>query len=527
LAYKKPIKRTEREWAALKHWLENPTDAIKDWFKVTPDDWQGDVLNGLFKPTSTVMDRIAMKAAHGPGKTAIDAWAGLIFLNCYENCRVVATAPTFAQLHDVLFPEFAKWSNKLPERMQDEWVISGGHIRHKLAPYDWFAVARTSNQPANLQGFHGSHLLILADEGSAIPPPVFEVIEGALSEAGEDGKVAKLLVGGNPNFNSGELHDAFYKNRDLYDRITITGDKPLLTKLEVEQGGYHEDHGRVYYSPRVKKKYCDIIAKKYGIDSAVYDVRVRGIFPRISDDAIFPLEWAERAALKTPPPFDNVADGFSVICDPSRGGAAETAIGVARKGCLVEIEGHKGMTSAPQVSNQVHEVVLRYKAMGLHLNEIIVDQPGVGGGVIDNLRRDFNYPVRGYDGGKPLVKGVDPDEDCKMFANRRARDHWALRRKLEQNTLPIPYDEVMLAQMASIKYHYNKTEKIQVEGKQDMKDRLGPEASPDRSDVLVMASAPYYSGSEVTSVNITEEDIVSGDDRPTTEYREAMDMGLV
>jgi len=31
------------------------------------------------------------------------------------------------------------------------------------------------------------------------------------------------------------------------------------------------------------------------------------------------------------------------------------------------------------------------------------------------------------------------------------------------------------------------SEKIQIESKQDLKDRLGKEASPDRSDVIVMA----------------------------------------
>lgn len=523
MAYKKPPKRTDREKAAYAHWLSHPVDAIKDWFKVTPDDWQADTLNALFGP----VDRVAMKAAHGPGKTAIDAWAGHIFLNCYEGCRVVATAPTFAQLHDVLFPEFAKWAGRMPERMQDEWVISGGHIRHKNDPYNWFAVARTSNNPANLQGFHGAHLLLLADEASAIPTNVFEVMEGALSEAGDEGKVAKLLMGGNPNFNSGELHDAFYRNAELYHRVTITGDPDLIGSLGIKQGANHPEHGNIFYSARVKKRYVETIAKKYGREGAVFDVRVRGVFPRHSDDAIFPLEWAQRAALVELPNFDPRLDGFSVIVDPSRGGPAETAIGVARKGILLEIEGHRGMTSTHAISNRVKEVVENWQGRGLKLVEVICDLPGVGGGVIDNLRQIHNLPVRAYDGGKPLVKGVDPDDECLMFQNKRARDHWRVRRKLENGNYPIVNDEAMIAQMATIKYTYNKiTEKIQVESKQDMKDRLGPEASPDRSDILVMAGAPHFQEG-VTASDIKEGDIFCGVDRETTIYREEMDEGLV
>jgi hypothetical protein len=524
MAYKKPAARTDREKAAYAHWRANPVEAVKDWMRVTPDDWQGDTLTHLFRDT----DRVAMKAAHGPGKTAIDAWAGWIFLNCFPGCRIPVTAPTFAQLHDVLFPEFAKWSGKMPQRMQDEWVISGGHIRHKSDPYNWFAVARTSNNPANLQGFHGTDLLIIADEASAIAQNVFEVMEGALSEAGEEGKTAKMLMGGNPNFNSGELRDAFYRNKELYDRLTITGDVELLGKLGIQQGEYHPEHGRVYYSKRVKPRYCATMEKKYGKDSAVYDVRVRGLFPRASDDTVIPLEWAERAVLlETPTHFDKVADGFRVIVDPSRGGAAETAICVMIRGIVVWLDGFKGMTSTPQVQNKVHDIVLLWQSKGYRLEEIVVDLPGIGGGLLDNLRRDFNYPCTAYDGGKPLVKGVDPDDDCKMFANARARDWWNVRRLLEQEKIPLPNDDVMVAQLASVKRIYNKQEKILCESKQDMKDRLGDEASPDRADVIIMGYAQRYSDDGVTRIEIREEDIIVGEDRDTAQYADEMAIGLV
>lgn len=520
MAYKKPQERTEQEWRAWNNWLKNPVEAVKELFRATPDDWQAAVLNAVFREGH---DRIAEKAAHGPGKSALDAWITLLFLNGFENSRAVLTAPTYAQVHDVLVPECAKWAGKMPDRVQDEWIMSASHIRHKCAPYEWFAVGRTSNRPENLQGFHGNHLLIIADEASAIQPDVFEVMEGALSEAGEDGRVAKLVMSGNPNFNSGELHDAFKKHRDLYTRFTITGDKTLLDELEVAQGGEHKDHGFVYYSPRVKAKYVNNIVRKYGKDSAVFDVRVRGCFPRAADDTVIPLEWAERAQGQPLPHFDPVADGFTVIVDPSRGGAAETAIGVFRKGVPIELTGHK-TTSTPQICNLVHDVVLKYKTMGLRLDEVVVDEPGLGGGVIDMLRRDYTYPVRAYHGGKPLVKGVEAEEDCRMFANKRARDWWIVRRRLEVGNLPLPIDETLVAQLASVKYRYNGQERIQVESKDDMKARLGEDASPDRGDVIVMGCAPVAGE---TPNDLSEDDILVGETRETANYREEMDMGLV
>jgi hypothetical protein len=512
MAYSKAIERSEKEWKAYANWSTRPVDAVKAWFNVTPDDWQGDALNGLFNE----QDRLAYKSAHGTGKTTLDAWTGWIFLNCFKNSRVVATAPTIHQLSDALWPEYAKWHDRMPERMKAEWIISGTHIRHKdteKSAYSktWFAVARTSNRPANLQGFHNEHLLIQGDEGSAIPDPVFEVIEGALSEAGDEGKTAKLQLGGNPNFTTGELFNAFGRNRELYHRITITGDPEWFASLNIQSGEYHPEHGRVYLSARVKKRYVENMAKKYGRDSAIFDVRVRGIFPRNADDVVIPWSWAQKAmTLEMPVIFDKHADPVTIVVDPSRGGGASTVIGCFRQGFCVRLNSHK-VTSTTTIVNLVHEVVLELIQKGIGLSEIIVDEPGIGGGVIDQLR-GLNLPVKPYNGGWGLVKGVDPDDDCRMFFNRRARDWWTLRRKIEKG-YPLPMDEELLGQLTSLKFKYSPGEKILCESKEDLKSRLGKEASPDKADVLVMGCAPWYV-KDVNRMDIKEKDIMVGNDRP-------------
>jgi hypothetical protein len=511
MAFAKIPDRTEQEWKAFANYLKHPVDAVKDWFGVTPDDWQGDVLNGIF----TNKDRSAYKAAHGVGKTTLDAWAGWIFLNGYEDARLVATAPTIHQLTDALWPEYAKWQDKMPARMKDEWSLSSTHIKHKDTvkhkySSTWFATARTSNKPANLQGFHNEHLMIQGDEGSAIPENVFEVIEGTLSEAGDDGKIAKLLLGGNPNFTSGELYNAFNRNSDLYHCVTITGDPQWFADLNIKQGQFVPLHGHVYLSPRVRERYRTTMEKKYGIDSAIYDVRVRGIFPRAAEDVIIPFSWAEAAMmLNTPSQFDPVADGVTLVVDPSRGGGAETSIGDFRKGYCIKLTGHK-VTSTTAIVTLVKERVLAITGSGQRLNTIIVDEPGIGGGVIDQLRAE-NLPVQPYNGGWPLVKGQDPDDDIRMFANRRARDWWHVRRLIEQGRLPLPHDEVLLAQMTTLKFHYRTNDqKIVCESKEDLKNRLGKEASPDRADVIVMGTAPWYSAAEVHG-NLGENDVFFGE----------------
>jgi hypothetical protein len=504
-------KRTEREQKAFEFWLKNPVDAVKTWFGATPDDHQGDILNALFGK----QDRVAVKSAHGAGKSTAMSWAGWIFLNCYIDSRVVATAPTFSQLHDALWPEFAKWRGKMPSEMKNEWRISGGHIRHKINENTWFAVSRTSNKPENMQGFHNQHILIVGDEASGIPQNVFEVIEGTLSEAGQEGRVAKLALTGNPNFNAGEFYDAFHKHQELYYRVTVSGCPDFLPGLGIESGEIHKEHGKCFYAPRVTKKYRMNMERKYGKDGAVYDVRVRGVFPRMDDFAVIALSWAQAATTIPLPDFDQQAHGCTIVLDVARFGGDETVEGIFR--CGVPILPFKtwAKTSTEQCVDILVEAVRKVTTMGLRVDMVIVDEPGIGGGVIDAARRR-GVPVTPYNGGGTMTRGADPDEDVRMFLNRRSRDWWSLRRKMELGLLPIPDDDVLVAQLASVRYDYSENQKILVESKRRIRERLGDGASPDRADVLVMGTAPWYS-TGATNTSFTKSDIILGDERAKAE----------
>ena len=74
-----------------------------------PDEWQKDTLQDL-----AVNPKVAVKSGQGVGKTGVEAVALLWFLSCFPYPRVVATAPTKQQLHDVLWSEISKWMSKSP-----------------------------------------------------------------------------------------------------------------------------------------------------------------------------------------------------------------------------------------------------------------------------------------------------------------------------------------------------------------------------------------------------------------------------
>lgn len=510
---KHPLATSDHTAKALAYWAANPVEAVKDWFGASLEDYQGDIIHSLLAPGNTMQPRVAAKSSHGVGKTTTLAWAGWIFLNTRVMSKLVATAPTAHQLLDILWPEFSKWHARMPAEISNMWEMSATHIRckHKQNGVDygrnWFATARTSNKPDNMQGFHEDHIMVLVDEAPGVAANIFEVIEGILSNAEEKGQEAILAMAGNPTQTAGEFFNSFHKNSDLYSRFTISGDP----NSKPDRGA-----GKFYYSKRVSKKYRDNMAKKYGLESMVYDVRVRGLFPTMADDVVIPLEWAEKAQFVPLPHFDDVADPITLIMDVARFGGDKTTLAVQRGGHVLSLD------TWPKTSgNKCCDIMVeayKYGAFGVGkvpVSRVIVDEPGVGGPVIDMMIR-AGIPVIPYNGGLTMKKDVDAADDVRMFFNRRARDWWALRRKMELGLIHIPENEELVNQLASVKYDYF-VEKIKVETKGDMRDRLGDGASPDEADTIVMGNAPFSGVGNIPEMDLTDlsNPALFGEDRPT------------
>ena len=76
---------------------KDPVLYAKEVLAFEPDRWQQEALADL-----AGNPRVAVKSGQGVGKTSVEAVALLWFLTCFPYPRVVATAPTKQQLHDVL-----------------------------------------------------------------------------------------------------------------------------------------------------------------------------------------------------------------------------------------------------------------------------------------------------------------------------------------------------------------------------------------------------------------------------------------
>ena len=95
--------------ARVREYRKNPVIFAKEVLRFEPDEWQADALTDL-----AAAPKVAIKSGQGVGKTSLEAVALLWFLCCFPYPRIVATAPTKQQLHDVLWSEVSKWMSKSP-----------------------------------------------------------------------------------------------------------------------------------------------------------------------------------------------------------------------------------------------------------------------------------------------------------------------------------------------------------------------------------------------------------------------------
>lgn len=463
---KTKLTRREVFTRRIPKYRRNPILFAKEVLNFTPDEWQRPVLNDLAE-----FPRVTVRSGQGVGKTGLEAVSVLWFLSCFPYARVVATAPTRQQLNDVLWSEISKWLDRspiLPEILT--WTKTRVYVNGN--DQRWFAVARTATKPENMQGFHEDYMLFIVDEASGVADPIIEAIKGTLS-----GKYNKLLMCGNPTKASGEFHDSYTADRDLFRCHKVSS-------LD---------------SPRTNKENIQALIKKYGIDSNVVRVRVLGEPPKREDDVFIGIEQVEGA-------IDNDLDylasnRITIGCDVARFGGDETVL-VSNIGGVIEMGvsyiGQNLMRTVGEIVTLYRKLVDRFKDYTGKIY-VTIDDTGLGGGVTDRLRevrqseklwRMVIVPVN-FASAVPDKKAAAKFADISTYM-------WAIIRDMMDNkTIRLPDDDSMAAQFSTRKYHLTSNGKLQLEAKKDMKKRSLP--SPDRADAIALS---VYTPKEFTLSNL-------------------------
>lgn len=473
-------RRYERQGAA--RYLYDPVGFARDCI-----DWRAARADGLAPYQEASMrdlveaHRLAIRAPHGTGKTGLGAvvvwWFALTRDAARIDWKVVTTAGAWRQLEKYLWPEIHKWAKHIrwgvvgrpemkPGRDLLDMVIKG---RYGSA----FAVA--SSDPALVEGAHADSLLFLYDESKAVVANVFDATEGAFSGARDHGlPEAFALAISTPGPPSGRFYEIHKRSPGLEDWRTRH-----ITLEEAIAAG------------RIAREWAERRARQWGADSALYANRVLGEFHSGAEDSVLPLQWVEMAMERwqdwddagRPPNPGRAVYGVDV----ARGGADLTAV-ARRVHSVVEDLFTYNIADTAAIAHLVNHLMRHVQ------DHAVVDIIGVGAGVGDILAsplddgHGYGRSVTRYNAGR---KSTRVDRSGQLgFTNQRSALWWYMRESLDpafEPVLAIPPDDDLLAELTAPTWDVTLNNKIKVESKDDLRERIG--RSTDRADAVLQTLA--------------------------------------
>lgn len=422
-----------------------------------PREWQADTLGTIRDHLQNPDTRfqpllISVASGHGIGKSAAISMITDWGMSTCEDCKIIVTANTEKQLLTKTWPEISKWFRL---SINSHWFnvtatsISSIDPKHSRS---WRADAIPWSD-SNTEAFAGLHnkgkrIILIFDEASNISDKVWEVAQGALTD--EDTEIIWIAFG-NPTRNSGRFRECFtrFKHRWITKQIdsrTVDG----TNKAEIA-------------------KWAD----DFGVDSDMFRVRVRGMFPRASSLQLIPNDWVAEAMKREA--VYTLSDALVCGIDIARGGDDNNVIRFrrgldARTIKPIKIPGSETRNTTLFIA-KVCTVVQEHKP-----DAVFVDSTGVGGPVADQLRRlmpgvviiDVNFA------------SASPDAH---HCNMRTHIWWNMREALRAG-LAIEDDPSLETELTAPEYGHNARDQLALEKKSEIKKRLG--ISPDDGDALAL-----------------------------------------
>ena len=420
-----------------------------------PDEWQIQILKDIGEQLKKGKDlqtaiQEAVASGHGIGKSALISWLIHFAISTHENTRGVVTANTEGQLRTKTWPELSKWHNMFIAKDLFTYTATAIFSSDKDYEKTWRidAIPWSKNSPESFAGLHnqGNRILVLFDEASAIDDVIWEVTEGALTDANTE---IIWCAFGNPTRNSGRFRECFRKYRDYWKTYQIDSRTVKISnKAKIEEW-----------------------LEAYGEDSDFFKVRVRGVFPSASDLQFISTEIADKAQKQVykPGQFDHLPTIIGV--DPAWTGGDTLEI-VMRNGysmkCLATIEKND---DDMRMANLIAQFEDEYKA-----DAVFIDQ-GYGTGI---------YSIGKSMGRKWRLVAFGGKAPNDMYLNMRAYMWGEMKEWLKEGG-SIPNEQGLYDDLVGPEAIIDKNGRIQLESKKDMKERGLP--SPNKGDALALTFA--------------------------------------
>lgn len=409
-----------------------------------------DALVEALAHVSSLPVQVAVASGHGIGKSGLVGMLINWAMSTCQNTRGVVTANTETQLRTKTWPEVKKW-NKLS--ITSHWFdCTATSIQAKGELGDTWRIDAIPWSKEHLEAFAGLHnkgnrILLVFDEASAIDDGVWEVAEGALTD--ENTEIIWLAFG-NPTRNSGRFRECFrkYKHRWLHRQVD-SRTVPGTNKAKIAE--WIEDHG---------------------VDSDFVKVRVRGMFPTTSSTQFIDTKDVDLAFGRV---YKLEAYSFApkiITVDPAWTGDDKLIIGL-RQGLVFKI-----LREIPKNDNDAQIATIVAMLQDEHGADAVFIDMGWGTGIysVGITMGRTNWQLVNFGAAAP-----DPG-----FLNMRAWI-WNEGKKWLKQGGSIPPDQELYQELTGPETIPRVDGKIQLESKQDMKDRGLP--SPNKADALMISFA--------------------------------------
>lgn len=257
-----------------------------------------------YVPDQIIKNRIRIESGHTIGKTK--CLSGLVnhFFDCFVPCVGYCFAPSWEQIHDLLFKEIKtdRRDKGLPGRILDlELKASDNHFIKGKATNN-----ADSTGTERAQGQHGRYNIFVFDEAEGIPDFVWDAVDGMTS-----GGISIVLMAANPRTRSSRFHKVRAHSNVQSFRVSCLQHPNVIANKEIVPGAV-----RRQYVNEMIEKHCRGV-ETHNADNHTFEVpwiedkvfepdaemmfRVLGVAPaNISDKNLIPYGRYEAATKREP-----------------------------------------------------------------------------------------------------------------------------------------------------------------------------------------------------------------------------------
>jgi hypothetical protein len=329
-----------------------------------------------------------------------------------------------------------------------------------------FTTKDTGQMVGKFQGFHAPRVFVIVSEAQAVEDAIYEQIDAILT-----GDIGMMIQIGNPLRATGRFaNDIKNKDRNIVIKLSCLDNPNYIEKRSVIPG-------------LASYEWVEDKRLRWGEGDPRWASRVLGEIPHSSIDNVFSLDLLEKSKdYRTKE--TRVYRGTAV--DVGRFGDDETVIYGGTNGQIERTDAYTGLSTTATASRSL---IVNGAVRG---NFIIVDGDGVGGGTIDTLR---DMRLEGVDVVEIHSAGKADDD---QFENLRAEMWFKAKVRAEEGNAAIPgNDTALIEELGEVRFFFNKRGKIQIEPKEDIKERLG--RSCNRADAWVYFQYGMSRASQIQS----------------------------